>query len=60
MRLVIDTNVMVAAIRSHTGAYDQADAIVTFNRRHFVAVTQRFGMAVLSPAAAVNRPEKKS
>src|SRR5712664_1702327 len=104
MRLVVDTAVMVAAIRSDTGASryllvaglearftmlasvpllieyqavmwrrelpdpdddmvletgvnGQADAIVTFNRRHFVMVTKQFGLDVLSPADAIKRLE---
>jgi predicted nucleic acid-binding protein len=43
-----------------TGANGRADAIVTFNRRHFVLVTKRFGMDVLSPAEAVVQLEKRS
>jgi hypothetical protein len=33
-----------------TGVNGQADAIVTFNRRHFVIVTKQFGPDVLSGA----------
>jgi predicted nucleic acid-binding protein len=33
----------------------QADAIVTFNRRHFRPATERFGIEILSPGAAVER-----
>ena len=36
----------------------RADAIVTFNRRDFAAVAARFGVAVLSPAAAVTEMEE--
>jgi putative PIN family toxin of toxin-antitoxin system len=43
-----------------TGVNGRADAIVTFNRRHFVQVTERFGIAVLPPAEAVSRLEKRS
>jgi len=43
-----------------TGMNGRADAIVTFNRRHFVAVTKRFGIDVVSPADAINRLEKRS
>ncbi len=33
----------------------QADAIVTFNRRDFRAATERFGIEVLLPGAAIER-----
>jgi putative PIN family toxin of toxin-antitoxin system len=33
----------------------QADAIVTFNRRDFRQATERFGIEVLSPRAAIER-----
>ena len=33
----------------------QADAIVTFNRRHFTLASTRFGIDVLMPAQAVQR-----
>jgi putative PIN family toxin of toxin-antitoxin system len=33
----------------------QADAIVTFNRRDFQPATERFGIEVLSPGAAIER-----
>jgi predicted nucleic acid-binding protein len=36
-----------------TAANGRADAIVTFNRRDFAAVAQRFGIQVLSPGEAV-------
>jgi putative PIN family toxin of toxin-antitoxin system len=42
------------------GVNGQADAIVTFNRRHFVMVTRQFGLGVLSPADAMKRLEKGS
>jgi len=43
-----------------TGVNGRADAIVTFNRRHFVMVTKQFGLDVLSPVDAVKRLEKGS
>lgn len=43
-----------------TAMNGRADAIVTFNRRHFVAATKRFGIDVLSPAGAIDRTEKRS
>jgi putative PIN family toxin of toxin-antitoxin system len=43
-----------------TGVNGRADAIVTFNRRHFVTVTKQFGLGVLSPADAIKRLEKES
>ena len=43
-----------------TGVNGRADAIVTFNRRHFVAVKKQFGLDVLSPADAIERLEKRS
>ena len=33
----------------------QANAIVTFNRRDFRPATERFGIEVLSPSAAIER-----
>jgi hypothetical protein len=33
----------------------QADAIVTFNRRDFRPATERFGIEVLLPGAAIKR-----
>jgi len=33
----------------------RADAIVTFNRRDFRAATERFGIEVLLPGAAIER-----
>ena len=33
----------------------QADAIVTFNRRDFWPATERFGIEVLLPGAAIER-----
>jgi putative PIN family toxin of toxin-antitoxin system len=43
-----------------TGMNGRADAIVTFNRRHFVVAMKRFGIDVLSPADAIKRLEKGS
>jgi predicted nucleic acid-binding protein len=43
-----------------TGVNGRADAIVTFNRRHFVAATKQFGLDVLSPADTFERVEKGS
>jgi predicted nucleic acid-binding protein len=43
-----------------TAVNGRADAIVTFNRRHFVAATKRFGIDVLPPAGTVNQLEKTS
>ena len=43
-----------------TAANGRADAIVTFNRRHFAPVTGQFGIDVLSPSDAVYRLEKTS
>ena len=40
-----------------TALNGRADAIVTFNRRHFVASTKQFGVQVLSPAAALEKME---
>jgi len=40
-----------------TGVNGHADAIVTFNRRHFLMVTKQFGLDVLSPADAIKRLE---
>jgi len=36
----------------------QADAIVTFNRRHYGESPARFGIAVLSPADALRRIQR--
>jgi hypothetical protein len=41
-----------------TGANGRADAIVTFNRRHFTTVTKQFGLGVLSAADAIKQLEK--
>jgi predicted nucleic acid-binding protein len=41
-----------------TAVNGRADGIVTFNRRDFAPV-QQFGIAVLSPAEALSRLEKK-
>lgn len=42
-----------------TAANSQADAIVTFNRRDFDQVAERFGIAVLSPGEAVQKLETR-
>ena len=42
-----------------TAVNGQADAIVTFNRRHFASVTKQFGIDVLPPAEIVTQLEKK-
>jgi len=44
-----DDMVLEVAVNGH------ADAIVTFNRRHFRPATERFGIEILSPGAAVER-----
>jgi len=41
-----------------TAVNGRADGIVTFNRRDFALATQQFGVAVLSPAAALSRLDK--
>ncbi len=41
-----------------TGVNGRAGAIVTFNRRHFVAATGQIGLAVLSPAGVLRQLEK--
>ena len=38
----------------------RADALVTFNRRDFSGVAERFGIRVLSPGDTLSRWEKKS
>jgi len=43
-----------------TAVNGQADGIVTFNRRHFVSATKRFGLDVLLPAEIINQLEKRS
>jgi predicted nucleic acid-binding protein len=43
-----------------TAANGRADAIVTFNRRHFAPATRQFGIDVLSPSDAMHRLEKTS
>jgi len=43
-----------------TAMNGRADAIVTFNRRHFSSVTKQFGVGVLSPAETVKQLEKTS
>lgn len=40
-----------------TAANSQADAIVTFNKRDFINVAERFGVEVWSPGEAVQRLE---
>jgi len=40
-----------------TAANGQADAIVTFNRRDFISVADRFGIGVWSPGEALKRLE---
>jgi putative PIN family toxin of toxin-antitoxin system len=40
-----------------TAANSQADAIVTFNKRDFAAVAERFGVGVWSPGDAMKRLE---
>lgn len=42
-----------------TAANSQADAIVTFNKRDFIQVAERFGVEVLSPGEALGRLEKR-
>jgi putative PIN family toxin of toxin-antitoxin system len=46
-----DEHILEAAVNGH------ADAIVTFNQRHFQAAARRFGIAVLSPGDALRRLE---
>jgi putative PIN family toxin of toxin-antitoxin system len=43
-----------------TAANGRANAIVTFNRRHFGPAMKRFGLEVLSPADAIGRLEKRT
>jgi len=43
-----------------TAVNGRADAIVTFNSRDFGAVASSFGIAILSPGAAVRRMEQTS
>jgi predicted nucleic acid-binding protein len=43
-----------------TGVNGRADAIVTFNRRHFASVPKLFAIEVLSPAQVVHQLEKRS
>jgi predicted nucleic acid-binding protein len=40
-----------------TAANGQADAIVTFNKRDFVSVAERFGVSVWAPGEALQRFE---
>ena len=42
-----------------TAVNGRADVVVTFNRRHFEPAAGRFGIAVLAPADAVARLEKR-
>ena len=44
-----DDMILEAAVNGH------ADAIVTFNRKHYGDVPARFGIALLSPADALRR-----
>ena len=43
-----------------TAVNGQADAVVTFNRRHFQPAGARFGLDILAPADAVRRLENRS
>jgi predicted nucleic acid-binding protein len=43
-----------------TGVNGRADAIVTFNRRHFVTATRQFGLAVQLPAEAIKLLEQRT
>jgi putative PIN family toxin of toxin-antitoxin system len=43
-----------------TAVNGRADAIVTFNRRHFASVRKQFGIDALPPAEAVRRLEYRS
>jgi putative PIN family toxin of toxin-antitoxin system len=43
-----------------TAVNGQAEAIVTFNRRHFISVVKQFGIELLLPAEVVKQLEKKS
>jgi putative PIN family toxin of toxin-antitoxin system len=43
-----------------TAVNGQADAVVTFNRRHFEPAAARFGLEILPPADAVRRLENQS
>ena len=52
-RRISDAGVLAFAI-------GKARSVVTFNRRHFVSVTKRFGIDVLSPAETVMQLEKRS
>jgi len=53
--IVVDTNVLVAALRSKHGAFYQRSindcraAIITYNKRDFIG-TERFRVAVRTPA----------
>jgi putative PIN family toxin of toxin-antitoxin system len=41
-----------------TAMNGRADAIATFNRRHFTPVTKQFGIGVRTPAEIINQMEK--
>jgi len=43
-----------------TAVNGQAEAVVTFNRRHFEPAAARFGLEILAPADAVRRLENRS
>jgi predicted nucleic acid-binding protein len=43
-----------------TAVNGRADALVTFNRRHFEPAAARFGLEILAPADAVRRLENRS
>lgn len=49
-----DDLVLETAVNGH------ADAVVTFNRRHFEPAAARFGLEILAPADAVQRLENRS
>jgi predicted nucleic acid-binding protein len=54
LRDAVDDMVLETAVNG------QAEAIVTFNRRHFISVPKQFGIEALSPAEIVKQLEKKS
>jgi predicted nucleic acid-binding protein len=43
-----------------TAMNGQAEAVLTFNRRHFEPAAARFGIEILAPAEAVRRLEDRS
>ena len=43
-----------------TAVNGQAEALITFNRRHFEPAAARFGIEILAPAEAVRRLEGRS